>query len=158
MSPAPHQPCDNAWLVTPHSCLASRQISNLIVLHQRLPASRRTKNSTMLHLPSRLRLSPALSRPWTGAVAARPAPDRLLRLAIHGPPLLPPMWFSRTTPAPASWMMPSSARCLLVVKATSHLGHAASRSCTQQLLRLLYALHEVCLWSWQPARPPTWPA
>ena len=158
MSTQPHQPCGNAWLMTIHSCLASRQIRDLMMLHQLLPASRRTNNSTMLDLPSRLRLNPTLSRPWTGAVAARSAPDRLPRLAILGQPLLPPMWFSRTTSAPASRMMPSSARCLPYVKAISHRGRAASRSSTQQLLRLMYALHDLCLWSWQPACPPTWSA
>ena len=158
MSTRPHQSCGNAWLVTPHSCPASRQIGDLMMLHQLLRASRRTKSSTMLHLPSRLRLSLALSRPWTGAVAAWSAPDRLPRLAILSPPRLPPMWFSRTTSAPATWVMPNSARCLPVVKAISHRGHAASRPRTQQLLRLPYALHVLCLWSWQPARSPTWPA
>ena len=59
------------------------------MLHQFLRVSRQTKNSTMLHLPPRLRLSPVLSRLWTGAVAARSAPDRLPRLAILGPSLLP---------------------------------------------------------------------
>ena len=158
MSTRPHQPCGNAWSVTPHSCPASRQIRDLMMLHQLFRASRRTKSSTMLHLPSRLRLSLALSRPWTGAVAAWSAPDRLPRLAILSPPRLPPMWFSRTTSAPATWVMPNSARCLPVVKAISHRGHAASRPRTQQLLRLPYALHVLCLWSWQPARSPTWPA
>ena len=139
-----HQPCGNAWLVTPHSCAATRQIRELMMLHQRLRASRRTKSSTMLYLPSRLRLSPALSHPWTGAVAAWSAPDRLPRLAIPVAPLLPPMWFSRTASAPANWMMPSSARCLPDVKAIFHRGRAVSRSCTLQLPRLLYALHELC--------------
>ena len=128
MSTRPHQPCGTVWLETTHSC----------------PASRRTKSSTMLHLPSRLRLSPALSRPWTGAVAAWSAPDGLPRLAILGPPLMPPIWFSRTKSALSRWMMPSSARCLPDVKAIFHRGRSASRSCTQQLLRLLYALHELC--------------
>ena len=141
MSTRPHKPCGSARLVTPHSCPASRQIRDLMMLYQLLRASRRTKSSTMLHLPSRLRLSPALSRPWTGAVTARSAPDHLPRLAIPCQPLLPPLRFSRTTSAPASWMILSSARCLPVVKSISHSGHAASRSCTQQLLRLLYAFH-----------------
>ena len=144
MSTRPHQPCGNAWLVTPHSCPASRQIRDLMMLYQLLRASRRTKSSTMLHLPSRLRLSPALSRPWTGAVAAWSAPDGLPRLAILGPPLMPPIWFSRTKSALSRWMMPSSARCLPDVKEIYHRGRAASRSSTQQLLRLLYGLHELC--------------
>ena len=62
--------------------LPSLSSNDLMMLHQlfRGSASRRTKDSTTLHLPSRLRLGPALSRPWTGAVAARSAPDVCLGL------------------------------------------------------------------------------
>ena len=126
-----------------------------MLLHQLPPASRRTKDSAMLYLPSRLGLSPALSRPWTSAVAAWFAQDRLPRLAILGPPtLLPPIWFSRTTTALACWKMPSSGCHLPDVKENSHRGCATSRSRTQPLLRLLYALHEQCVWTGHPERAP----
>ena len=157
MSTQPHQPCGNVWLVTSHSCLASRQIRDFDDATPAVPSlSRRTKNSTMLRLPFRLGLSPALSRPWTGAVPAWSAPDCLPWLAILGPPLLPPMRFSRTTSAPASWMMPSSAlapRCESNFSSRTHNQPLVHLTATEAAVRLPRGMLLTC----HPARLPEWP-
>ena len=81
------------------------------------------------------------------------------RLDILGRPmLLPPIWFSRTTMAPACWKVPSSARCFSDVNAIVHRGLRNQllehTTAAKAAVRAPRGMH----WAWHPARPPKWPA
>ena len=144
MSTRPHQPCGNAWLVTPHSCPA---LSSNQRFDDATPVSPSlSPNQEFDDAPpaTTAEIEPSSLPPLDRRSRSSVCPGSLASACDPRPIALAPMWFSRTTSAPASSDMPSSARCLPDVKAIFHRGRSASRSCTQQLLRLLYALHELC--------------